>query len=159
MARLLVLSKSNVDIYLPVEEVFYFLADGNKTTVAFRSCEKVTLPFQLGEIEALIKKQLGQDHCESGFYRGSTRCYMVNLRYVFNINCTERDSKMDTDHQYLQMSDCTHFIKLGLPVDRLKEVMRAKREYEGLVKRRQLDETTDEVKEIVLNEEVKEIIL
>ena len=159
MERKLVISKSNVDIYLPVDQVFYFIADGNKTYVVLRNCERVKLPFQLGEIEDMIKRQLGQDHCESGFYRGMTRSFIINLRYVFIINCTEREFPSDMDHQYLLMSDYSHSIKLGISVDRLKELMRAKKEYEGLVKKKNQDDSSDVVKEIVFNEEVKDIKL
>ena len=159
MARLLLISKANVDIYLPVEEVFYFIADGNKTYVVLRNCDRMKLPFQLGEIEGMIKDQLGEDHCESGFYRGLTRCYIINLRYVFIINCTERDGVADMEHQYLLMSDHSHSVKLGLAVDRLKELMRAKKEYEGLVKIKKRGDAGEEVKEVIFNEEVKEIKL
>ena len=158
MSRQLLISKSNVDMYLPVGEVFYFIADGNNTYVVLRNCNRIKLTFQLGEIEGMIQEQLGKDHCESGFYRGQTRSYIINLRYVYIINCSERESDADMDRQYLLLSDFTHSIKLGLAVDRLKELMQAKREYEGLVKRRKRNDSPDEVKEIVFDQEVKEIL-
>lgn len=155
MARPLVISKSNVEVYLRDEDIFYFIAEGNSTVAVLRNCDRIKLSFQLGEIEGMIKMQLGKDHCESGFYRGQTRCYIINLRYVFIINCMERISSDDLERQYLLISDLSHSIKLGLSVDRLKELMRAKKEYEGVTRKRRQD--ADEVKELVYNESVKEI--
>ena len=126
MSRQLVISGGAYTMYLLLDNVLYLEADHNYSYVLFRDKRRVQLPFQLGQIEKMIEKQLGKDH---KLFPRVGRGLIVNARYVHII---------DVSGQALILSDCadaTFYYILHPSQQSLEELIERKNEliFNGLL--------------------------
>ena len=97
MSRQLVIQRSSDVVYLPIDSIVYIESDHNSSNVVFVNDDTLELHFQLGQIEAMIKSQLGKEH---ELLPRVGRTLIVNAKYVHCIDLTR---------QRLILSDCARF--------------------------------------------------
>ena len=86
MKKQLFISRGALTVYLPVDRLMYFEADGNYTTIYTIDGESYVFTYQLGEIVKMIQEQLGKE----GFRLARVgRGLIVNIEYVRLIDVTD----------------------------------------------------------------------
>lgn len=112
MSKQIFISRGTETVYIPVERVFYFEADGNYTTVVTLDGRKRIFTYQLGEIVKMIQRQLGKE----GFRLARVgRGLIVNVEYVHVVDEAER---------LLALSDCKgQYYELTASQEALKELV------------------------------------
>lgn len=111
MSKQLYISRGTETVYIPIDQVLYFEADGNYTSVVTRDGRERVFTYQLGEIAKIIQRLLGKD----GFRLVRVgRSLIVNLEYVHVIDIAE---------QALVISDCAgRYYELSASQEALKEL-------------------------------------
>ena len=95
--EVLIISKGTEMLSVPVERLVYVASEGNCSKVVTQDSRHRIVSFQLGQIEDLINKQIGD--AASRFTRLG-RCLIVNVDFVYFI---------DISKQTLILSDCLNF--------------------------------------------------
>lgn len=90
----LVISKGTELLRVPLNSLMYISADGNYSIVVTKDSHKTLMSIQLGQIEALMAKQLGST--ENVFIRAG-RGLIINTEYI---------NYIDISKQLLVISDC-----------------------------------------------------
>ena len=111
MSKQLYISRGTETVYIPIDQVLYFEADGNYTSVVTRDGRERVFTYQLGEIAKMIQRLLGKE----GFRLVRVgRSLIVNLEYVHVIDIAE---------QALVISDCSgRYYELSASQEALKEL-------------------------------------
>ena len=111
MSKQLYISRGTETVYLPLDQILYFEADGNYTSVKTNDGRERVFTYQLGEIAKMIQRILGKD----GFRLVRVgRSLIVNLEYVHVIDIAE---------QVLAISDCAgQYHELSASQEALKEL-------------------------------------
>lgn len=86
MHKQMYITRGALTVYLPVNKVLYFEADGNYTTVYTVDGQSQVFTYQLGEVAKMIQQQLGKE----GFRLARVgRGLIVNLEYVRVIDMSD----------------------------------------------------------------------
>ena len=115
MSRQLIIQRASDVVYLPVDSIVYIESDHNNSLVTLVNGEKLSLPFQLGQIGKMIDSQFGK---ERYLLPRVGRTLIVNARYVHIIDLT---------HQRMVLTDFVTFSYTMMPsLDSLQELIETK---------------------------------
>lgn len=96
---------------IDVSKIVYFEADGNYTDIVMVNKLRASICMNLGEMEALLASQLGDER--KAFMRIGRR-FIINMQYVYQINVLK---------QQLILSDYDHFaFQVSISKDALKKM-------------------------------------
>ena len=90
----LVISKGTELLRVPLNSLMYISADGNYSIVVTKDSHKTLMSIQLGQIEALMAKQLGSS---GNVFIRAGRGLIINTDYI---------NYIDISKQLLVISDC-----------------------------------------------------
>ena len=112
MSKQMFISRGTETVYIPVERVLFFEADGNYTSIVTLDGRKRVFTYQLGEIVKMIQRQLGKE----GYRLARVgRGLIVNIEYVHLIDVADK---------LLALSDCNgRYYELSASQDALKELV------------------------------------
>ena len=96
---------------IDVSKIVYFEADGNYTDVVMVNKLRASICMNLGEMEAMLASQLGD---ERKVFMRIGRRFIINMQYVYQINVLK---------QQLILSDYDHFaFQVSISKDALKKM-------------------------------------
>lgn len=87
MKGCLIISKGTELLRVPLKNLVYIQASANYSEVVTLNGKKTLVSFQLGQIEDIIEKQLGDD---GGNFVRLGRGLIINTAYIFQIDVTKQ---------------------------------------------------------------------
>jgi len=84
LKKYLIISTNNDLVRIAPERIVFISSDGNYSNIVLTDNETRMLTFQLGQIEVMIREQLGT--LESGLFIRIGRGLIINRNYIYYIN-------------------------------------------------------------------------